>query len=48
MNSLTPRDLRLIDLSWAIRTTVLGVITAALALAPFIEHGRFVRLLIGG
>ncbi|MGG1947077.1 hypothetical protein AB1286_20050 [Trinickia sp. NRRL B-1857] len=48
MSDLTQRDLRLIDLRWAIRTTVLGVITAALAIAPFIEHGRLVAALIGG
>lgn len=48
MSDLTPRELRLIDLRWAIRTTALGVITAALAIAPFIEYGRLVAALIGG
>jgi len=49
MNELTPRDMRRIELAWVIRTGILGGAFLALAIAPFIEHGRlFARLIIGG
>lgn len=48
MNDLTPRDLRLIELTHAVIKAFSFGTFAALAIAPFIEHGRFVRLIIGG
>lgn len=48
MNELTPRDLRLIEVTHAVVKALSFGTFAALAIAPFIEHGRFVRLIIGG
>lgn len=45
---MTERDLRLIELSHAVIMALSFGAFAALAIAPFIEHGRFVRLIIGG
>lgn len=47
MNELTPRDMRLIELAHAVIRSLSFGTFAALAIAPFIEHGRFVRLIIG-
>ena len=48
MNDLTPRDLQLIEVTHAVIRAVCFGTFAALAIAPFIEHGRIVRLIIGG
>lgn len=47
-NELTPRDVRLIEVTHAVIRALCFGTFAALAIAPFIEHGRLVRLIIGG
>jgi hypothetical protein len=45
---LTPRDLRLIEATHSVFKAFSFGSFAALAIAPFIEHGRLLCLLIGG
>lgn len=48
MNNLTPRDMRLIEVTHAVVRALSFGTFAALAIAPFVEHGRLVAALIGG
>jgi hypothetical protein len=48
MSELTPRDMRLIEVTHAVIKALSFGTFAALAIAPFIEHGRLLWLLIGG
>lgn len=45
---LTPREMRVIDVACAIRTGFFGGGFFGLVALVFIEHGRLLRLLIGG
>lgn len=45
---MTERDIRLIEVTHAVIKALSFGTFAALAIAPFIEHGRIVRLIIGG
>lgn len=45
---MTPQEMRLIEVTHAVIKALTFGTFAALAIAPFIEHGRLVRLLIGG
>ena len=48
MNELTPRYMRLIELAHAVIRSLSFGTFAALAIAPFIEHGRLLAVIIGG
>lgn len=48
MNSLTPRDMRLIEVTHAVIKALSFGSFAALAIAPFIDNGRLIAALIGG
>lgn len=48
MRDLTPSDFRLIEVAHAIIQALSFDTFAALAIAPFVEHGRLVAALIGG
>lgn len=45
---LTPREMRRIEMVWAVRTGLLGGVFLVLLAVVFIEHGCLVRLIIGG
>lgn len=47
-SELTPDDMHLLELACAVRSAVLGGITAALLSLPFVDGGRALWLLIGG
>lgn len=48
MTELTPLELHMIEVTHAVIKALSFGTFAALAIAPFIEHGRLLCLLIGG
>ena len=48
MPDLTPHDMRVIEVTHAVIRALSFGTFAALAIAPFIEHGRLIAALIGG
>jgi hypothetical protein len=47
MHDLTPRDMCLIEVTHAVIKALTFGTFAALAIAPFVEHGRLLAALIG-
>jgi uncharacterized protein (DUF2062 family) len=47
MNSLTPRDMRLIEVTHAVVKALSFGLFAALVIAPFVDDGRLIAALIG-